>query len=162
MTRKAPSNQAQVAKLIRKHLKTVGIKGKVTSEGYSMGDNVNVTIYDQPPNIVAQIKEHCTKYEKGHFDGMTDMYEYSNSRNDIPQTKYLFISNIFSEELKQEAWNFIHSTFTGAEEYPKSLKDVPPSARVFEQWVSDLIFRLLNGSMIGSSEEFWAMRKSND
>jgi hypothetical protein len=32
------------------------------------------------------------KYKLGYFDGLTDSYEYTNRRNDIPQVKYIFIN----------------------------------------------------------------------
>ena len=41
--------------------------------------------------MLGQLKSEFSKYEYGRFDGMQDLYEYTNVRDDIPQTKYLFI-----------------------------------------------------------------------
>ena len=73
------SNQAQVAKIIRNHCKQIGIKCRAKSEGYSMGDSVRVTVYDQPPKVFDALNELWAKYQYGHFDGMQDMYEYSTA-----------------------------------------------------------------------------------
>ena len=43
------------------------------------------------------------KYEMGHFDGMTDCYEYNNRRDDVErQVRFVFLDNDFCEELKKE------------------------------------------------------------
>jgi len=95
------SNQAQAAQAIREELKQSfpGIKFKVTSEGYSMGDHVNISWEDGP--TTEQVKEHTGKYQFGHFNGMDDIYENSNSREDIPQSKYVFESRSMSEATKE-------------------------------------------------------------
>ena len=84
---------AQVAKLIKAEIKKYGIKCTAKSSNYSMGDSVRVNVTDQPPWVMAKIKEFTSQFEYGHFNGMEDIYEYSNSRDDIPQTKFLFIEN---------------------------------------------------------------------
>jgi|GEM_PF-1753200 len=53
-----------------------GHKFSITSETFSGGDSIDVrwedgALYDDVNKIVK-------KYQEGHFDGMTDMYEYSN------------------------------------------------------------------------------------
>lgn len=84
------STQAKCAAMIRKDLKEAfpGTSFSVKSEGFSMGDAVNVRWTDGPTSD--RVKNLVGKYEYGHFNGMEDIYEYSNSRDDIPQTKYLF------------------------------------------------------------------------
>lgn len=44
------------------------------------------------------VEKVVSKYEYGSFNGMTDCYEYSNSRSDIPQVKYVFTKRIISYE----------------------------------------------------------------
>lgn len=82
---------AQAAKAIRQELKGAfpTVKFSVRSQGYSMGDHVEVR-YDAE---LAPEKIHAIvdKYQYGHFDGMTDYYESSNQRDDIPQSKYVFV-----------------------------------------------------------------------
>jgi hypothetical protein len=60
-----------------------------------MGDHVRVSYTDGP--LSDKIEKVIGKYQYGHFNGMEDIYEYSNNRNDIPQTKYLFIERDISE-----------------------------------------------------------------
>ena len=152
---KTMSEQAQVAKLVRQYLKKKGIKCRATSKGYSMGDNVNVKVYDQTPQVIKEITEHCGQYQYGHFDGMTDMYEYSNRQHDIPQTKYLFINNDYSEELEQAAWTFVRENIQDANEHPEILKDVSNSARVFDEWVHTFVYQILSGFRDSLSKDFW-------
>lgn len=126
---------AQAAALIRKELKKNNIKGRVTSENYSMGSSVNVHITDELPATMEAVKSFCSTYQMGHFDGMTDSYEYTNHDQDIPQAKYVFVDNDRSDEMSEAIatyllanWqNFeamtgydrsdaIHRAFTGADD----------------------------------------------
>lgn len=92
------TTHAETAKAIKKELKKnfPNTKFKVTSESYSMGSSVNISWIDgeTKEEIYAIIK----KYQYGHFDGMQDLYEYSNSREDIPQVKYVMAQRELSEE----------------------------------------------------------------
>lgn len=96
--KKMKTEAAQTAKEIRKKLKTnfPDVKFSVTSENFSMGDAVNVEWTDGVSE--EQVKEIIRDYQEGHFDGMIDLYEYSNSREDIPQVKYLSLNRELSEE----------------------------------------------------------------
>ena len=71
-TKKQMSSQAQVAKLCRQYLKGLSIKCKAKSDSFSMGDSVDVTVYDQNPEMMKKINEELGQYQYGHFDGMTD------------------------------------------------------------------------------------------
>ena len=83
---------AKCAAEIRKVLKEKNIKASVRSENYSMGDSVNVEIKEIiDPKIYMALEEELAKYQYGHFNGMEDIYEYSNNVEGIPQTKFLFI-----------------------------------------------------------------------
>ena len=96
------SNQAQAAKLIKKELsqKFPNTKFKVTSQGYSMGNHV-VIEWDDGPTQTA-VRDIVSKYQYGHFDGMYDIYEYSNKRDDIPQTKFIILQRHVAKMIKQE------------------------------------------------------------
>jgi len=63
-----------------------------------MGDSVHITWTDGPTE--AEVKEYSGKYQYGHFDGMTDMYEYSNRIDNLPQSKYVSESRSQSETVK--------------------------------------------------------------
>jgi len=97
---KPQSNQAQAAQAIREELKAnfKGIKFSVTSEGYSMGDHVNVSWQDGP--TTDQVEAITGKYQAGHFNGMEDIYEYDKNPANVPQTKYLFCTRSMSEATK--------------------------------------------------------------
>jgi hypothetical protein len=86
------SEVAKCAAEIRKILKARNIKASVRSQQYSMGNNVNVEIKEIiDPEIYKALEAELAKYQYGHFNGMEDIYEYSNNLEGIPQTKFLFI-----------------------------------------------------------------------
>lgn len=163
------SQQAQVAKLCRQFLKSKGIKCTARSSSFSMGDSVSVDVDNQPPEVMKMINEEFDKYQYGHFDGMTDMYEYSNSRKDIPQTKYLSVSNHYSEDMYQKAWDFLRAKYpANAEGLPEDYKS---AARLtftenapHYMTIDQDVFKLLNGSGFGldkeNSVEFWNQFKT--
>lgn len=94
------SQVAQVAKIIKADLKAMGIKATAKSSSYSMGDSVRVSIENVAPKLAAELKAKYACYQYGHFNGMEDIYEQSNSRDDIPQTKHLFINFLFSADVE--------------------------------------------------------------
>lgn len=61
---------------------------------------------------VAMVNEITSKYQLGKFDGMTDSYEYSNRRTDVPQVDYVFLSRDISEDIYEakfiEYKNYYH------------------------------------------------------
>lgn len=89
---------AQCAKLVRQDLKQLypEVKFSVISQNYSMGNSVDVyyTETDLTQEEHQKLNEILrSKYMYGHFNGMEDIYEYSNTNEDIPQTKYLFLNS---------------------------------------------------------------------
>ncbi len=140
------SEAAQVAKLCRKYLKLKGIEARVRSFNYSMGDDVNIVVCDQSPKIMEELKCEFSKYEYGHFDGMTDYYNVDNVREDIPQTKYLFVSNIFSDSLKEEAKVWLANT--------RNIKNDSEAYDVYRTDLDNLVYRVLTGNISG----FWEDR----
>ena len=101
------SNHASAAKMIRKHLKELGIKATVRASSGSMTSSVNVDVEEVLPATFTLIKEFCAQFEMGHFDGMTDMYEYSNIDDDRPQVKFVFVHHVYTDETKQAATDYI-------------------------------------------------------
>ena len=106
---------ALTAKEIRKVLKATypGVKFSVTSESYSGGDSVRVEYTDFIP--AKELDKLLSKYQYGSFNGMEDIYEYSNVNKDIPQTKYLFVTRNMSEAVKNELVNTINTEYAGCE-----------------------------------------------
>jgi len=96
-----PKRQTQAANCagtIKEELKKVfpGVKFSVKSSNFSMGDSVDVSWEDGPTSDL--VNDVISKYQYGHFDGMTDMYEYTNRRDDFPQSKYVHGSRQMSKE----------------------------------------------------------------
>jgi len=147
------SEQAQIAKACRTYLKSIGVKGSCTSESFAGGTAVNVDMSDLNPKLHEEISTELGKYQIGHFDGMTDMYEYSNRNADIPQTKYLHINNSFSPELKQRAWEFIHATYADAKDLANTYSELSSNDRIGDEWATDFMWRYLNN--YSQSQEFW-------
>lgn len=82
---------AQCAKLIRAELKQnfPNIKFSVRSSNFSMGNAIDIRYSG---NVAEEdVEKLVAKYEYGRYDGMQDMYEINNRRNDIPQAKYICV-----------------------------------------------------------------------
>ncbi len=99
------SEVAQAASLIRKDLKAAfqAIKFSVSSSSYSMGDSVRISWTNGPSS--EQVNSLVCKYKCGRFDGMTDSYDMSNRRNDIPQTMFIHTDRRISQDMYNEAFN---------------------------------------------------------
>jgi len=69
-----------------------GLKIKCKSSNFSMGNSVHVSANFKNKADKDRAEDLVGKYQYGHFDGMTDYYEHSNSRSDIPQAKYVSLS----------------------------------------------------------------------
>lgn len=145
---------AQAAAMIRAWLKAKGIPAKVTSKGYSMGSSIGVDVEDLRPPVMQEVKAYAAQFQYGHFDGMQDMYEYSNSRKDIPQAKYVFVNNHLSEALRQKIWSFAVQYF--------GLQDAPADAALAgryrsEKWGiygDEFIYRIFTREDL-TSQRFW-------
>mgnify|MGYP006921289518 CR=1 FL=1 len=128
---------AQTAKAVRTELKQLfpSIKFRVVSESYSGGNSVNVEYTDALP--AKEIEKALSKYQQGHFNSMEDIYEYSNSNDNIPQVKYLFVNRRMSEIAKEELLTQIKTTYAGAENV--TYEDYLES---FRERVCTLVYRL--------------------
>lgn len=104
---------AAAAAAIRAQLKTHGIDCKVKSQAYAGGSSVNVQVFNQTPATVAQIERFCKQFQYGHFNGMEDIYEATNIREDIPQVSFVFVNNEISAELQAEieSWCDAHWSY---------------------------------------------------
>lgn len=91
------STHAATAKAIRKDLKEKfpGIKFSVRADSYAGGNSVHVSWQDGPTDNM--VDDLIKKYQYGHFDGMKDIYEYSNNRDDIPQVMFVMGQRTMSE-----------------------------------------------------------------
>ena len=103
MTNKTLSTHAAAAKMIRAELKRHGIPGRVTSESYAGGSSVSVHLADPLPATVAAVEAFANQFQYGHFDGMTDCYDFSNRRDDLPQVKFVMVYADYSDEIQAAA-----------------------------------------------------------
>lgn len=91
---------AACADAIRAELKEkfAGVKFSVKSSTFSMGDSVDISWNDFLSRD--EVEAVVSKYQQGRFNGMEDMYEYSNTNSDLPQSKYVSCHRNISEETK--------------------------------------------------------------
>ena len=139
------SSHAAAAKEIRQYLKAQGIKARVRAKTYSMGDSVDVYIQeDINPALAEEIRLHCGQYQYGHFDGMIDLYEHSNMRDDIPQVKHVFVHVDYSNDLKQRVWDYIRKVYAEMDDAPAEYEQAGEYySNHWHSWGSTLVHRLL-------------------
>ena len=128
----ARSIAAQTAAAIRKELKAAfpNTRFRVTSDNFAGGNAVRIGWVDGPSN--EQVRELTDKYEYGHFDGMIDMYEYSNVRDDIPQVKYVTLQRRMDKNTELNLYRQGHTYITVNREFWKmDLSHVPTTD---DQW----------------------------
>jgi hypothetical protein len=109
--RRELSPHAQAAKAVRAELKRLfpTTKFSVTSESFAGGDAVNIAWTDGPTQ--SRVNAAVNQYQEGHFDGMIDLYEYSNDRPDIPQAKYVHGQRRESDERRAEALAYVNRRY---------------------------------------------------
>ncbi len=134
------STAAQAARMIRDHLKATGLQCRVTSNNFSMGDSVDVVIYDQTPEIVNLVQKYCAHYQTGYFDGMTDCYIISNLSSDLPQVMFVHVRNEISPAFRDRVYAWFRSYWNGAGTLPENYDEA--RNMVFNgDWVESLVHR---------------------
>lgn len=157
MSKRQLTEAARAAKLIRGHLRKNGIKANVRSSNFSMGNSVTVKVSDLTPVALNAVQTYCAQYQYGHFDGMTDVYEYSNGNDDIAQAKYVSVSCEYSDTLRQPAWEWLCSHIDGMEDAPQSWEEARYFYNESEKYDGAmLLWHVLNGRR---DYGFWASRK---
>lgn len=116
------SSHAAAAAAIRVELKESfpNVKFKVTSDSFSMGDSVHVSWTDGP--TARQVDEIVKKYQYGRFNGMEDIYEYTNNREDIPQAKYVQTGRSISEAINEAVETLIDEKFNNFTDHEKRVQ----------------------------------------
>lgn len=101
------SGHAATAAAIREELKKTfkGFKFSVTSESFAGGDAVRISWQNGP--TTAEVQKITGRYQMGHFNGMEDIYEYSNNVEGLPQVKYVTESRGVNEGIKKQIENEI-------------------------------------------------------
>lgn len=116
MATRTKTTHAAAAQAIRQDLKKAfpGVKFKVRSSSFSMGNSVDVDWIDGPTRD--EVNRIIGRYQYGHFDGMQDLYEYSNRRNDLPQAKFVSGNRSMSEAVRAELLDYVADRFFEPEE----------------------------------------------
>lgn len=78
---------------IRNELEQIGQESRVTSEKFWMGDIVTIFLEDVGPDRLEQIKKIAKRFQYGTYYRDQDCYRMDNIINDLPQVKYVHISN---------------------------------------------------------------------
>jgi len=149
--KKEISEHAAAAKAIRAIVKKHGAQGKVKSATYSMGSSVYVYLTNPTTEQYIAVGDEVKAYQYGHFDGMVDMYESTNCREDIPQVKYVLVEVEYTEDVLQRAWDVVLDKFGGMDDAPANVNDsyrwVHPESRQRSQ-------ELIRQAMAGVFGEF--------
>ena len=138
--KKTISAHAAAAKEIRTELKKFGIKARVKASSASMTSSVDIYLNNTPPHILDAITSFCNQYQYGHFNGMDDCYYYSN-RQDLPQVKFVFVNNNFSDDIRQAAWTELRNRLEGMDQYHE---DVEQATNNYD--AQSELWRYMNGS----------------
>lgn len=150
---------AKVAALCKKFVKSLGLDCSASSDNFSGGDSVRVKTLNANQKQRAEIDKYCDQFQRGHFDGMTDLYEYSNRRDDIPQTKYMFCEYSYSDDIQQAAYEWVRDNFADSEELAQLPPDYKNPAnnhlRIYGEFVSTQVFRALGSSLLLGQKGFW-------
>jgi|GEM_PF-1316993 len=137
-------DHVKAAKMIRQELKKAfpSTKFSVTSSLFSMGNSVSISWTNGP--TTASVKAITDKYQYGHFDGMTDCYEYSNSRKDIPQSKFVQASREITKDIYETAFCLAKSYFKCCEEclnLDSRINDGSPYYTTVRQFLNPYIWK---------------------
>jgi hypothetical protein len=108
------------AKNIRIELKRAfpGVKFSVRSDSYSGGNAIDIGWTDGPTHD--QVKKITGKYSGGHFDGMTDCYEYSRSpwTEVFGSSKYVHCHRDYSDKMVASVMGRVCRHYGGIETQP--------------------------------------------
>ncbi len=171
------SSAANCATAIREELKKhfPNIKFAVKSSNFSMGDSVHISWNDGPTE--KQVQEFTNKYQYGSFNGMEDIYEYTNTREDIPQSKYVQqhrtisdyihavvidkLTTIYSEEsdyeVKRMANRIIYSTSIPAGAVVIGLKELKDCGLIEDVYTLDFDLSEVKTSTTAEKPNFEAV-----
>jgi len=132
------TKSAETAKAIKKELKAKfpEIKFSIRSNNFANGNSVDISYQNGVPQD--EVEKIVRKYQYGHFDGMIDLYEMSNSREDIPQAKYVQVSRTISEDIKEAKKQEIAKKF-GIKEPENDSEWM----KVFNEWPQQVVWKEL-------------------
>ena len=117
-------------------------KFRVISSTYSGGNSVAVEWVDGP--ISDEVGKIAYKYQYGHFNGMEDIYENTNRRDDIPQVKYVQIRREVSEEIQQQVFENLQKSHAHFDEVSSMDETNDNLKRHWNVWTArEYLYRVL-------------------
>lgn len=131
------SNNANAAKMIRQELKQAfpTVKFSVRSD-YS---SVNISWTDGVPSDL--VKKIADKYQYGHFNGMEDIYEVSNRRDDIPQVQFVFCNRDISETIFQNLFEQLKKKYAHCDQLQSLDQDCKTLQEKWGSWNARQLIR---------------------
>jgi rubrerythrin len=134
----AASRHADAAKAVRAVLKKKfpSIKFSVRSESFAGGNAVNVRWVDGP--TTKDVDDVAKDYQSGHFDGMRDLYEYSNVNNELPQVKYVDTQREMSQAVRKKIEEEI------SKKYNIDIEDYKAVRNLFDAPIDTVVYRIFN------------------
>ena len=154
---KQKTPHAAAAAAIRKELKKHNVPATVRSSSYAGGNSVTVNLTGDPmPGTIRRVEQFANQYQEGHFDGMSDCYEFSNDRPDLPQVRFVFVNVEYSEAMYQAAYEWLCAV-------QGDFEDMDPRANyedVREAWAGSYrVCEWVGQTLRGMREGFWTDRK---
>lgn len=160
MATRTKTTHAAAAQAIRQDLKKAfpGVKFMVRSRSFSMGNSVDVEWTDGPTR--SEVDRIIGRYQYGHFDGMQDLYEYSNRRDDLPQAKYVSGSRSMSEEVRAELLAYVADRFFE----PPERDGVTENTRMpnGNWWVQEQVWREFSERSYTTPAQWMPEEKTNE
>jgi hypothetical protein len=95
-----------------------GVKFAVRSSRFSGGNSLDVSWTDGP--TTQQVDDIIGKYAQGHFDGMTDCYEYAHSAwtDAFGDAKYVHSRREYSDRMVEQVMGRVCRWLGGLEKFP--------------------------------------------
>jgi hypothetical protein len=140
------SEQAQVASIMKKFVKSMGLEVSTKSSSYSGGDSVRVKVKNANPAQIAAIETESWRYKMGSFNGMEDIYEYHKTEAGIPTTKYIFVDFDWDQDCYQAAYSYARDHIEGGENLPELYSDVTWDHKIHGRPAHGMVRQYLSGS----------------
>lgn len=101
---------------------------------FSMGDAVDVDAVDLFASERESMKQLLAKYQYGHFDGMIDLYEISNRRDDVRQAKFVHLHVTYSDVFEKAITRYLEKVWKVTDD--KTCQDK------MHCWLNDAVWRI--------------------
>jgi hypothetical protein len=120
-----------------------------------MAREVDVHMTDQCPEIAKLVRLYCGKFQSGSFNAMEDMYEYDNKTSNLPQAKFVHVSNEMSDAMREAVYQLVRANWGGGEMLPATYAE-GRNERFNDTHMQDFVYRLFVGEW---TTTFWDSRK---